>query len=53
VSLTIVTAGGDHLTVSVIPHTWSVTNLGSLTVGGQINIEFDILGKYIQRMSTR
>ena len=53
VSLTIVTAGDDHLTVSVIPHTWSVTNLGSLTLGSQINIEFDILGKYIQRMSAR
>jgi riboflavin synthase len=53
VSLTIVTAGDDHLTVSVIPHTWRVTNLGSLTVGSQINIEFDILGKYIQRMNTR
>jgi riboflavin synthase len=53
VSLTIVTAGDDHLTVSVIPHTWRVTNLGSLTVESQINIEFDILGKYIQRMNTR
>ena len=53
VSLTIVTAGDDHLTVSVIPHTWSITNLGSLTIGSPVNIEFDILGKYIQRMGTR
>lgn len=53
VSLTIVTAGDDHLTVSIIPHTWQITNLGSLAVGSQVNMEFDILGKYIQRMNTR
>jgi riboflavin synthase len=53
VSLTIVKAGDDYLTVSIIPHTWDVTNIGSLSEGSVVNLEFDILGKYIQRMNAK
>jgi riboflavin synthase len=50
VSLTIVDCGLDWLEVSLIPHTWGVTVLSTKKVGDQVNIETDVLGKYIQRM---
>lgn len=53
VSLTIVTAWDDYLTISLIPHTWNVTNIWTLSISSPINIEFDILGKYIQRMGQK
>jgi riboflavin synthase len=34
----------------VIPYTWENTNLQTLNVGDNINLEFDILGKYMQRI---
>jgi len=49
VSLTIGEAGKDKFTVYLIPHTVKTTTLGSRCAGDKINIEFDILGKYILR----
>lgn len=50
VSLTVAKVQDNTITVAIIPHTWQVTTLGSLKIGDSINIEFDVLGKYIENM---
>ncbi len=50
VSLTVADIQDTLVTVAVIPHTWRVTVLHSLTVGAHVNIECDILGKYIEKL---
>lgn len=50
VSLTISLLTNNGFEVSVIPYTFQHTNFKSLVLGNQVNIEFDILGKYVQRM---
>ena len=47
VSLTIAGVQDNSFIVNIIPHTAEVTNLGSLRKGDRVNIEFDIIGKYI------
>ncbi len=49
VSLTVVSPGEDQFSVAIIPYTWEHTNFKTLVVGDPVNIEFDILGKYIAR----
>ena len=41
---------GTHLSVNVIPHTQGATTLGALTQGDRVNIEIDVLARYLQRM---
>jgi riboflavin synthase len=43
-------AENTRVTVAVIPHTWAHTTLQGLSVGSAVNLEFDIIGKYIERM---
>jgi len=50
VSLTVVDSFPDAFSVAIIPHTWEKTNLGQLKSGSKVNLEFDVLGKYVQRM---
>ncbi|MFZ0183228.1 MAG: riboflavin synthase [Nitrosotalea sp.] len=47
ISLTVVDVLKDQFSVSIIPHTMKVTNLSYKKVGDKVNIETDILGKYI------
>ncbi len=47
ISLTIFDKLKDQFSVSIIPHTMQVTNLGYKKIGDKVNIETDILGKYI------
>lgn len=49
ISLTIAELADDHFTLWIIPHTLEVTNLGAKQVGDQVNLEYDMLGKYVQR----
>jgi len=49
ISLTIAALEKESFSVAVIPHTFSVTNLGELAPGEQVNLETDILGKYFER----
>ena len=49
VSLTIVDIGEGAFSVALIPHTLQVTNLGIRSSGQEVNIELDILGKYVRR----
>lgn len=50
VSLTVVTADDTQFSIALIPHTLSVTTLGQLREGDTVNLETDILAKYVQRI---
>lgn len=50
VSLTVVEIVEDRFSVALIPHTLAVTTLGEFQEGRRINLETDILGKYVQRL---
>ena len=50
ISLTVAQVGTTDFTVSLIPHTRTVTNLGAKRVGSPLNIETDILGKYALKL---
>ncbi len=50
VSLTVVRPEGDAFEVWVIPHTLERTNLGALKPGDRVNLEFDVLAKYVERL---
>ncbi len=49
ISLTVASTEGSRFTVAVIPHTWEHTTLGRRRQGDKVNLEFDILGKYVLR----
>ena len=49
VSLTLVDVEPDRFSVALIPHTLRVTTLGNLQVGDPVNLETDLLAKYVQR----
>jgi riboflavin synthase len=50
ISLTCAKVEGNLVTVSIIPHTWANTNLFKKKVGDQVNIEADVLAKYIENL---
>ena len=50
ISLTVARVGMSDFTVSLIPHTRTVTNLGAKRIGSPLNIETDILGKYVLKL---
>lgn len=50
ISLTVAAVGDDWLEVAIIPHTWQVTSLGHKTPGDTVNVEVDILAKYVERL---
>jgi riboflavin synthase len=50
VSLTVNRVEGDRFEVNLIPHTLEVTNLRSLALGVRVNLEVDLLARYIERL---
>jgi len=50
VSLTIVDSEPDRFSAALIPYTLAVTTLGPLQVGGKVNLETDVLAKYVERL---
>jgi riboflavin synthase len=50
ISLTIAALGDDHFEIAVIPKTWELTNFSNLKPGDGVNIEVDIIAKYVERM---
>lgn len=50
ISLTVAEVDGDALAVWLIPTTMTVTNLGSRRAGDLVNLEFDLLGKYVEKL---
>lgn len=53
VSLTVVDATRDSFSVAVIPYTLEHTNLQHLQIGSIVNLEFDVIGKYVARLMQR
>ena len=45
--------GTAHFTLNIIPHTAAMTTLGALTAAGVVNLEIDILARYLARMQSR
>lgn len=52
ISLTIAEANADSLAVWLIPHTLEVTNLSDCEAGKYVNLEFDLLAKYVEKIAT-
>lgn len=50
ISLTVVEVGAAWFTVWIIPHTWAVTNLARRLLGERVNVETDILARYVERL---
>lgn len=50
ISLTVVTVDDSSFTVSILPQTRTATNLQSLDVGDRVNLEADVIGKYVERL---
>ena len=50
VSLTTNTAEGDCFTINLIPHTLEATTLGRLQAGSRVNLEIDLIARYVERM---
>lgn len=49
VSLTLIDPSNGTLTVTIIPYTYEHTNFLQLNIGDKVNVEFDIVGKYVQK----
>ena len=50
ISLTVVNSQSDEFSVFIIPYTFEHTNLQEVQVGNTVNLEFDIIGKYVARL---
>ena len=51
ISLTVAGLSGNRLSVALIPYTLNKTNLGGKRVGGEVNLEVDIIAKYVEQFS--
>ena len=50
ISLTVAKLERNRCTVAIIPHTVELTNLGSLKPGDPVNLEADVIAKYVEKM---
>lgn len=50
VSLTVVNSGANDFSVAIIPYTYDHTNFCNLTKGDIVNLEFDVIGKYVKKL---
>ena len=50
ISLTVASLDDEHFDIAVIPKTWEFTNLSSLKPGDAVNLEADVIAKYVERM---
>jgi len=53
VSLTVNQVAGLNFDVNIIPHTFAVTTLGELRLGDEVNIEIDVVARYLERLMTK
>jgi riboflavin synthase len=51
VSLTVTSVEADWFEVALIPHTLSLTTLGDVTAGREVNVEIDVIAKYVERLT--
>mgnify|MGYP003664908357 CR=1 FL=1 len=49
-SLTVVDSQKSSFSVAIIPYTYEHTRFGSYTIGTRVNLEFDVIGKYVSRL---
>ncbi|WP_290698315.1 riboflavin synthase [Lacinutrix sp.] len=52
VSLTVVNSKRDEFSVAIIPYTYEHTNFKTFKIGSIVNLEFDVIGKYVSRLNT-
>jgi riboflavin synthase len=50
ISLTVAALDGDSFSVALIPHTMNVTTLGSAAVGDPVNLEVDVIARYVEAL---
>ena len=50
ISLTVAALGDHEFTISIIPHTLEKTTIAAVREGSRVNLEFDIIGKYVERL---
>ena len=50
ISLTVAESGANDFSVAIIPYTWDFTNMKNLQTGDTVNLEFDIIGKYVNKL---
>ena len=50
ISLTIANLADDYFEIAIIPKTWGLTNLSQLKPGDSVNLEVDVIGKYVERL---
>ena len=53
ISLTVAALSDDHFDIAIIPKTWELTNLSTLRPGDPVNLEADVIAKYVERMMMR
>lgn len=53
ISLTVADSKENQFSVAIIPYTWEHTNMNTLKVGDRVNLEFDIIGKYVAKLMKR
>jgi riboflavin synthase len=53
ISLTIFNVKKKHFTIAVIPYTFEHTNINSISTGDKVNLEFDMIGKYVLRQNQK
>ena len=51
VSLTVNEVDGVNFSINLIPHTQDVTTLGALAAGSRLNLEIDLLARYVERLN--
>lgn len=53
ISLTVADLKENRVSVAIIPHTWKVTNFAKRSPGDRINVEVDMIGKYVEKLMAR
>ena len=53
ISLTIAALTDDYFEIAVIPKTWEVTNFRCLRTGDEVNLEADVIAKYVERILSK
>ena len=53
ISLTVASITGDGIRIALIPHTLAATNLGRAAAGDQLNLEVDVIARYVERLMAR
>jgi len=51
VSLTVNSVEGNIFNVNIVPHTFSVTTLGDLSIGSNVNLEIDLIARYVEKLN--